>query len=248
MELERHLYTFTITDTKKIIDLGYAIRTSDPVPLAAFMNKEFINFNLVSLLNELELSLTPTTNLKITRQICYSINPPTLEISFGNEYATDDEALIFDRKFWKSHAVINVDHNMCVLPLNFQGKGVLKKVFQNSLQQYINMDAKIIHIYAGLNGGGYVWARHGFVANNKAEVETILNDAKMRLSATDFKPVEHIFNTYYAKSPNGISFPMRLWAMLDTMKPILMGAHWQGHVNLDNSTQLRNFNSYVFRE
>ncbi len=249
MDLKPTQYKFTVNDTLRIIDLGYKIKFSGSLPLFEdFVAQEFPNFDIYSLLSELEKSFTPTTNLTITREISYCYEPPALQISYINNFATDDEALVFDRKFLRLQTGIIVDHNMCVLPLQYQGKGLLKKVFQISLQQYINMGAKTIHVYAGLNGGGHVWARHGFVAVNKEEVKVILDDAKMHLSKVEYVPVERIFSTYYSKSPLGKDFPMRLWAMLDTMKPILRGARWHGVVNLDNSIQLRNFTDYVFRD
>ena len=248
MHIEPIQYNFTINDTQRIVDLGYDIKHSCSLSLEDFMTKEFTNFDLVSLLKELEVSFTPTTNLKITREISYDNHQPVLHISYRNNFSADEDALIFDRQFSRSQTGINVNHNLCVLPLQYQGKGIIKKVFQISLQQYINMNAKTIHVYAGLNAGGHVWARYGFVAVNKEEVEAILNDAKKHLSNVEYEPVERIFNKYYSKSPHGKAFPMTLWAKLDFMTPILIGARWHGEINLDNSIQLRNFIDYVFRD
>ena len=248
MKLATSQYRFTVADIETIVDFGYEIVMASSISLDALINQEFANLDMVSILATLEESFSPTTGLKITRKLICSHNPSSLHIHYCNEYSRDDEALVFDRRFWKKQSEIFIDHNMCVLPREFQGKGILKKIFQKCLQQYFNIGLKKIYVYAGLEGGGHVWARHGFVAIFKDEVEFILEEARTFLIPSEFKAVEHIFTTYYTRNPNGRSFPIVLWAMLDSMKPILRGSHWHGELNLDDSGQLRNFISYVFRE
>lgn len=222
-------YHFTIADTEKIVDLGYVIKHTCAVSFETFVAREFTNLDLVSLLQELERSFKPLTTLKIDRSIFYDSYRIKLQINYSNDFRTDDEALMFNRTFLKMQNGIQVHHDMCVLPLIHQGQGKVKKVFQVSLQQYVNMNVQSIHVYAGLTGGGHVWGRHGFVAVNKLEVEHILAEAKTTLNGMDYEAVERIFNTYYTKHPDGKEFPMRLWAMLDCMKPILRGATWHGY-------------------
>ena len=102
-------------------------------------------------------------------------------------------------------------------------------------------------VHAGLGGGGYTWARHGFVAVDQKEVQTILTDAHKKLSINEIVPVERIFSKYYSDHPAGTEFPMILWASLPGMKEVLRGSDWNGSLDLHNPEQFRNFSNYVFR-
>lgn len=246
MQLKKH--SFTKADTVKVIDIGYTIKSSSSLLFEKFMKTEFQNFNLVKLLEEVETTFTPTTSLAITRTIYYQDKPPKLRILYINDYTKDEEALIFDREFVKSVKGVEVNHSYCVIPETHQKKGLVKKVFQVSLQEYVNMGAKKINVHAGLSGGGHVWARHGFVAVDPAEVKVILDEAKRRLKTAEFAPVKHIFDKYYTDYPGGKAFPMILWAKIDFMKEILRGSDWHGEVDLKNKEQFTNFMEYVFRK
>ena len=247
MQLTRSKYRFTISDTTQIVDLGYTISPSDSVSFEEFMAKTFPNFNLAKLLESLETYFVPTTALKIKKLISYDTQLSTLHLSFTNEFKNDDEALIFDRIFAKSGTKITIDHVFCVLPLNFRGKGIISQVFKVCLREYFNMNATTIQVYAGLNDGGFVWARFGFVATIKTEVEVILENAKNHLSRTDYEPVSRIFSWYYDVHSGGREFPMVLWAKMDQMIPILRGSRWHGQLDMNNSEQFSNFIDYVFR-
>lgn len=247
MKLKATSYKFKKSDTKKIIGLGYTIHNNSSVSFETFINTEFANFNLEHLLQELEASFAPTTTLSISRDIYISDTPPILRILLANAFTKDAEALIFDRKFVKVNNEVEVYHNFCIIPVAHQKKGIIKKVFQVSFQQYVNIDASCIKVHAGLSGGGHVWARHGFVAVNQVEVKAILESARKTLSAADFAPVQHIFTKYYTDHPTGREFPMILWAGLPGMKAVLMGSDWHGEIDLKNSNQFSNFMNYVFR-
>jgi hypothetical protein len=246
--LQPKKHPFIKADTIKVIDLGYTIKSSSPLSFEKFLKKEFPNFNLVKLLEEVETTFTPTTKLAISRTIYYQDTPPKLRVLYINDYTKDEEALIFDREFVKSVKGVEINHSYCVIPETHQKKGLVKTIFRASLQEYVNMGAKKINVHAGLSGGGHVWARHGFVAVDRAEVELILNNAQKRLKATEFAPVKHIFDKYYKDYPAGKAFPMILWAKIDFMKDILRGSDWHGEVDLKNKEQFTNFMEYVFRK
>ena len=167
---------------------------------------------------------------------------------YENKHTKVSEALIFDREFFKSAKGIEINHSYCVIPLAHQGKGLVKTIFQSSLQEYLNMGAKRINVEAGLTVGGHIWAKHGFVALNPSEVQVILDDAKKRLKPAEFIPVKRIFDKYYTDNPGGKAFPMVLWAKIDFMKDILRGSDWHGEVDLKNKEQFTNFMEYVFRK
>ena len=118
--------------------------------------------------------------------------------------------MAFDRAvFWLVGEII-VEHRYCLVPLSYQGKGLIKPIFQESLQQYVNMGVRKIRVHAGFAGGGYSWARHGFVAIDQTEVEAILAEAYKRLNVNEIVPVERIYKKYYSDHPTGAEFPMIL--------------------------------------
>ncbi len=248
MNLSPQEYKFTDDDAQRIVSLGYTLIKQGTLSFTYFMVQEFPDFDLLALLEELERSFTPATHLVIHREISFQETVPYLRINYRNNFVAINDALIFDREFFKVGLQIRVNHNYCVLPISERGKGLVKNVFQTSLQQYINMGLGMILVHAGLEQGGYVWAKHGFVAIERHEVEYILDDARMKLSASEFIPVKHIFDKYYADFPQGKEFPMILWALYAPMKVILSGSDWHGALDLQNPKQFRNFISYVFRQ
>lgn len=246
MQPKKHI--FTKADTLKVINLGYTIIKSSSLSFEKFLKTEFPNFNLVKLLEEVEAIFTPTTTLAISRTVYYQDTPPKLRVLYENKYTKVSEALVFDREFFKSVKGIEINHSYCLIPLIHQNKGLVKTIFQASLQEYINMGAKRINVEAGLTVGGHIWAKHGFVAINPSEVQEILDDAKKRLKPAEFLAAKRIYGKYYTDNPGGKAFPMILWGKLDFMKNILKGSYWNGEVDLTNKEQLSNFKDYVFRK
>ena len=104
-------YTFTKAETIKVIDLGYTIKSSSLLSFEKFLKKEFRNFNLVKLLEEVEVTFTPTTKLAISRTIYYQDTPPKLRVLYTNDFTKNEEALVFDREFVKSVKGIEINHS-----------------------------------------------------------------------------------------------------------------------------------------
>jgi hypothetical protein len=59
------------------------------------------------------------------------------------------------------------------------------------------MVAQTVKVVAGLSKGAYVWAKYGFVAVNKSEMQGILKRAQAQLTNKQYKRAEAIFNHYY---------------------------------------------------
>ena len=241
-------YTVTKDDIEAIKGLGYNISISYAFSLEDIINLNFPNFNISKYLSTVDTSFSPTTTNTIDRYIRYNDSPLTLGIEYYNNYAHENEQLAFYRVFRKIRKSIEIEHKYCIIPEPFRGKGLIKTVFQESLQQYVNMHAKKIIVHAGLSGGGYTWAKHGFVAIKRQEVKKILDLAESELSDIEFQPIKKIYDVYYKKYPNGRTFPMDLWAASGYMKDILMGSNWNGQLDLRKSDQFRNFKEYVYRQ
>jgi len=241
------IHCVTQSDINEIEALGYTLIGNPQTTFEAFINEFFPNFNLLKLIECLETNFSHTTTLKISREIIFDQSSQKFSIKYQNNYTSEDDALIFYREFSKIKKTIRVEHKYCVIPAVFRGSGLIKPIFQESLQQYVNFGAKQIIVHASLSGGGYTWARYGFNAIDKTEVTEILEQSRISLKANEFKVVEKIYSIYYSKYPKGKEFPMSLWAELDYMKAVLLGSSWQGTVNLSKPKLFHTFERYVFK-
>jgi hypothetical protein len=117
------------------------------------------------------------------------------------------------------------------------------------LAQYEKMGVNHIDLYAALSDGGAVWARFGFKATRRSEMERILRQAEQDLSGKPkiLKTVTDTFNSYYNSEPDGTAFPIQNWVAIPEMEPILkkVHSHWHGRMDLTNSKDLDNFKKYV---
>lgn len=238
-------YKFTNKDTDDIALLGYSFHGIDRVAFAAFIQKNYPRFNLSHLLKQIEQLMVPNAAPPITRRI--GVDGDILQVRLENDYNSEDDALVFDRIFYKEKGILKVKHEFLVLPIAARNHGLSKKVLKASLEQYLKMDVETIEVIAGLSKGAYVWARHGFVAVNPLEVKHILNRARQQLTDEQYNIVEKIYSHYYKKNPKGDDFPIGRWANLPFMKDVLMHkeSQWQGRLNLKNKEQLRKFEYYV---
>lgn len=237
---------FDNTDINLITGLGYQIHGCSTAAFIRMMNNEYRNFDLLSLLRCVETHFSPTTEHAINRFIFVDIAQGKLQICYFNDpIAGADDELSFVRTFLSKNGKISVFHDRCVLPVSHRNKGLIKPVFAESLRQYLAMGASSIYLTAGLANGGYMWAKIGFAAVNKEEVQSILKSARIALRPETFIPVNKIFDGYYQKHPNGKSFPIYLWAEIEEMKPILTAHYWEGVLDLQNEKQLTKFTYYV---
>ena len=238
---------FGTKDVDEIIGLGYSIVGARHLSLAGFIQHHLPGFDLLKLLKVVEQFFTPTSKTSIHKVIAVDSSNKSLEITYKNTYTGEDDALLFVRRFIIVQNEVHIYHDYCIIPKKHRNRGLVKPVFQESLRQYQNMQASKILVHAALSGGGYVWAKHGFVATDKIEVDYILEQAHLQLSETEFSDVEVIYNGYYKAHPNGTRFPMLLWAAMDCMKSVLLKSNWNGELDLTNPKELSNFKNYVFR-
>ena len=154
MQINPKSYTFTSADRLRIVALGYHIDgTPAGLALESFMPTLFPNFDLAGLLEIVDRLFAPTTSLPIRRLIRYNIPKQSLHFMFENTSGDLDETAAFDRVvFWMGKEII-VEHRYCLVPVPNQGKGLIKPVFQESLEQYVNMGVHKIQVHAGFAGG-----------------------------------------------------------------------------------------------
>lgn len=93
------------------------------------------------------------------------------------------------RKFYfDSDLSIAVSHDHFFLPPRCQGLGIAKQIFRGFIQEYINISVTKVTVHACLDGGGYVWAKNHFTADNRSEMDIILEKAKSDLISDECNP------------------------------------------------------------
>lgn len=233
--------------TDELVKMGYSFSGIDTTEFARFMQTQFPHFDLLSWLIEAEDVMMPHAKTAITRKI--TVTGDQLNVCFHNVYTGEKDALIMDRTFFREKGKLKVKHEFLVVPEEARDQDIGRSVLQTSLAYYKKMKVDIIDVVAGLSAGPYVWARHGFVATNKAEMESILVKAKSLVTGKQYSVLEAIFNAYYNAHPKGEAFPIKNWADLPFMKDVLMNheCQWSGRLDLNNPEQLRKFEEYVSR-
>jgi GNAT superfamily N-acetyltransferase len=184
----------------------------------------------------------------IDRVIEYTYPPPELMITLMSKDFDDNiTGLLFRRRFSRFGTILTVKHDFMVLPKKHRGKGIGKKVLAVCLEQYLKMGVEKIHVQAGLEDGGYVWARAGFRAKKRAEVDLILAAAKAaKFESDDLAIVQSWYDDHYNNFPD-LPFKIEDWARIKAMEPILRQSNWHGEIDLTKQDELINFTRYVSR-
>ncbi|HVU54152.1 MAG TPA: hypothetical protein VHD83_03815 [Puia sp.] len=174
MQLQVKPHIFTPDDHQMIESLGYVFDgLPDEEEQGNFLRSFLPNFDILHLLVVVEQNFASTTSLPLIRRLIYDKHSNNFRIYFSNNPEEEEDLVVFDRTFYRENGELIVNHNYCIVPVAHQNKGLIKPVFQASLQQYVNMGVRKIKVHAGLGGGGYAWARHGFVAEDPEEVRII---------------------------------------------------------------------------
>lgn len=231
--------------------LGYIVAV--PAAVAALqLNDHFPGLDLKTLLSGIESLLDSHTEKPSHKRIVIDATPvPYFQILYlSNNYEDEDTGLTMSRYFEYENGRLIVYHHYLVLPKSARGQGLGTKIMGLWFDQYVNMGVQEIRVHAGLKDGGAVWAKVGFKASEKSEMESILQSARTILFGTpELQDVEAIFNNYYQKNPNGKAFPIEDWANIDEMLPVLKldSNNWHGRIDLTNQEELLNFKEYVGR-
>jgi len=234
-------------EIQQLLAMGYKILYNPPPAVENLIMHEFSGFEPLSFAIQIERLLGHLTTQKLERHMVLATPPPKLQILFYSEdYRNDHTGLLFMRTFTQNNVGLCVTHDYLVIPELYRGSGVGKKVLSVCLDQYIKMNVKKIFIHAGLKDGGYVWAKAGFKAVDRSEVDYILDKAKLMLTTKEYTQVENVYKDHYNSFPDS-SFEMEHWAMMQSMVPILRGSNWHGEIDLSNSFELSNFINYVSR-
>jgi len=231
------------------IKAGYRLRPT-LAEAVRITNKHFKGFNIAVLVRDLENLLKSYAKEPVEKEIYVSEPPPTLRIEYKSENCFNEkEGLYVSRTITHENDELVAYHEMLMLPESSRKQGLGKKIIAAFLEQYENMEVKRINLYAALSDGGAAWAKFGFKATKRSEMERILLIAEQSLGekSKKLKVVRDTFNNYYEKEPDGKAFPIQNWVAIPGMETILKKAdsHWHGCMDLTNSKDLLNFKHYV---
>ena len=235
-------------DVGEAIDLGYSFNqaTAESVRL---INHYFAGFKIVTIAKDLDRLLLPHISRAATKEIRVSDPPPEMKILFHALDRVDkDKSLYVSRIFRYDGAKLIVDHEYLVLPKSSRGQGLGKRVLAAFLEQYQNMDVKEIRVWAGLADGGAVWAKAGFKAFYRDEMQNILDAATVSMGGSpELALAQAQFDAYYGAEPHGNAFPIEDWVNIPGMEPVLklQTTNWHGWIDLTNTEDLRNFIKYA---
>jgi hypothetical protein len=140
-------YRFSNADLNQIKALGYSIESSELEDIEYMINQYFTNFNLLNLLLTVEKQFSGIEDLKPLKIINLKtkFNIHSIRVSFNNyipkrtgkELKTN---LSFIREFSHYKGLIDVEHLFLLLPKAYRNNGLIKPIFQTSIQEYINPD------------------------------------------------------------------------------------------------------------
>jgi len=242
MKIQPQKYILHNDDIAHVKSIGFSIENHTATQPHDFLNTHFANFDIAGFLSEINELLIPLCTSGINKSVELENPPPGLWLIFF----TEKEDVVFVRRFFYENDILCVSHEYFVLPLRSRGQGLARRIFRPSLQQYVNIGVGKIIVYAALETGGYTWARNGFTADKRAEMEVILANAKNQLSDFQYNSVLRIYNNYYSAQPDGKAFQIIKWAEMRFMKNVLLGSVWHGTMDLSDSEQFSNFINYVF--
>lgn len=234
---------------RKIANLHYVLIPDDEAALIAVLNDHFPGLRLDELLDGYESLLSPFSTLPEDKQIRFFGQPaPWLRVQYySSNFPDEDKGLVLARIFRYENEKLIVEHEYFVLPETARGQNIGKKLLAMSLVQYERMGVKEIRVFAGLSDGGLVWAKVGFKATDKAEIDRMLKLAESNLPKEQYEDVRAIYDLYYTTEPEGTAFPVKDWALLGFMDDILKQIDWHGRIDLTNENELSNFKKYVNR-
>jgi hypothetical protein len=239
----------TENDIERTEQLGYIIDIGKKLA-AELLNEHFPGIELTTLSTQVDNLLMAHAEKPVYKHLIIKETPePYFEIVYRSANHHDPKkGLELIRSFYFKQEILTAKHAYFSLPEDARYKGIGTEILAVFFDQYINMGVGHVELLTGLKDGGAVWVRLGFNALYKHEMEEILNAAEEALPGTpQLQLAKAIFDSYYGKEPNGKSFPIRRWAELDEMDPILKQHSWHGWIDLTNREELSNFKTNVGR-
>lgn len=148
-----------------------------------------------------------------------------------------------------------VYHSYFSLAPEFQDAGIAKRILGNSLELYDRLGIERVSLTAGLEVGGYAWARYGFKPESKESLRELQDEVRWNLDQLGVSTRTHSLVSRLLDSDD----PKSVWTLsdLDMMvtgydggrmklgKALLMGTAWDGELDLKDDESRERFQQYV---
>lgn len=162
--------------------------------------------------------------------------PSGLEFSWSLRDKNTGERVGEIGRIWSEDG-LEVSHENFVLSDKVSGAGIGKTILGNMMAIYQEQGVQRIHVDAGLDRGGYAWAKFGFRPTEKSWN----NDIKeWFIGAEDLFPAD-------LKSKLNLNDSRAIWTVADHPggKEILSGSQWDGYLDLKDEEAMNRFYTYV---
>ncbi|MFA5507516.1 MAG: hypothetical protein WC314_26225 [Vulcanimicrobiota bacterium] len=148
-----------------------------------------------------------------------------------------------------------VHHQYFEIDAALQGQGVAKQILANSVELYDRMGVQSVSLFAGLQVGGYAWAKYGFKPEAGPETADLFDTVRGRLQDLDVPPAtKRSVQRLLAENK-----PEAVWALSDLDgvkvdngkvplgKALLMGTSWAGKLDLTCPDSRARFEQYIHK-
>lgn len=142
-----------------------------------------------------------------------------------------------------------VEHKYFELPKEMQGQGFSKEMFKIFHQQYKNAEIDKITVHANLDIGGYTWAKYGFHPIKPRDIENISDKCDTLFKTNEITDFEYSHFKKILKSyeENEVEyFDLNKIANTSYGKKLLIGADWRGEINMNEKSQIKIYEDYLF--
>jgi hypothetical protein len=158
----------------------------------------------------------------------------------------DGEPLLLARRLSDKGGELRAYHELLGLPTRLQRLNISRAINSALLIQYKNLAVSTVELNAGLDAGGYVWAKAGFSATERGDVDkTLLTAAENHIvDPLVIEALKGEVERHYFKNPND-PFPIWRWANRASLKDMLLASNWHGVLNLRNKQELSRFEEYL---
>lgn len=132
-----------------------------------------------------------------------------------------------------------------------EGKGIGKKLFDGLLDVYDHLGIKTLDVHAGLQGGGYAWARYGFVPTQSSwdGLRSIINSQINYIESPSVRQkVRSLVDNPDPKTIRelaAITDPMVPGGEVPAGKGLLRGSIWHGSIKLSDPKEYKVISNYV---
>ena len=145
----------------------------------------------------------------------------------------------------EGHRVVR--HEEMFLPIRLQQRGLSAELLKPFYEQYRSPGVDSIRILASDTGGGYVWAKYGFRAIYRKELNDILERPEtLTITSTVINNLRLTITDFYHNRPDTVAFPVRAWTPFTFSKELLMGTTWHGVLDLNDAEHRQFFEDYLY--